>query len=135
MEGSLNELSLYRYQTGLEDLEDAKLMFEHGRYKNALNRSYYAIFHAIKSVIVLDGFDGSKHGRVIAYFNQKYVKTGIFGIEMSVIIKEAYENREKADYLDFFIASREDAQKQIEKAEVFLERVKVYLKEKNVPAE
>ena len=40
MDGSLNELSIYRYQTGLEDLEDAKLMFEHGRNKNALNRAY-----------------------------------------------------------------------------------------------
>ena len=42
------------------------------------NRSYYAIFHAIRSVNALDGFDSSKHSGVISHFNQEYVKTGMF---------------------------------------------------------
>lgn len=106
MERSLNELSKYRFETSLEDIDDAKLMFDNGRYKNTLNRAYYSIFHAIKSVVILDGFDSSKHSGIIAYFNQNYVKTGIFPKEMSKIIRAASENREKADYHDFFIASK-----------------------------
>ena len=39
MEERVKELSKYRFETSLENLEDAKLMFENGRYKNALNRA------------------------------------------------------------------------------------------------
>lgn len=86
----------------IESLEDAKIMFENKRYKNTLNRAYYSIFHAIRVVNALNGYDSSKHSGVIAYFNQEYVKTGIFEKEASKIIKRASESREKADYLDFF---------------------------------
>lgn len=85
----------YRFETSLENLEDAKLMFENGRYKNALNRAYYSIFHAIRSVNTLKGFDSSKHSGVIAFFNQSYVKEGVFDKELSKIIKQAYDYREK----------------------------------------
>jgi uncharacterized protein (UPF0332 family) len=60
MERSVIDLSKYRYDCCMEALEDAKIMYEAGRYKNALNRSYYAVFHGIRAVNVLDGFDSSK---------------------------------------------------------------------------
>ena len=83
MESRMKELSKYRFETALESLEDAKLMYEHGRYKNALNRAYYSIFHAIRAVNALDEYDSSKHSGVIAYFNQNFVKTGSFPKEAS----------------------------------------------------
>ena len=132
MEGSINELSKYRFETSMENLEDARIMFENGRYKNALNRAYYSIFHAIRSINVLDEFDSSKHSGVIAYFNQHYVKTEVFPKELSKIIKAASENREKADYLDFFIASKEEAEKQIKRAEDFSGYIRDYLTEKKI---
>jgi uncharacterized protein (UPF0332 family) len=128
MEGSIRELSKYRFECCQEALEDAYIMFEAGRYKNTLNRSYYAIFYAIRSVNALQGFDSGKHSGVIAFFNQNYVKTGIFPKGVSKIIKEASEKRERADYLDFYIASKEDARLQIERAIEFKEIVKDYLK-------
>ncbi len=54
---------------------------------------------------------------------------GTFPKELSKTIRLASENREKADYLDFFIASREEAEKQIQRAENFLESIKLYLTE------
>ena len=131
MEERVKELSKYGFETSLENLEDAKLMFENGRYKNALNRAYYSIFHAIRSVNTLKGFDSSKHSGVIA-FNQSYVKEGVFDKELSKIIKQAYDYREKADYLDFYIASSEEAGKQIARAEVFKEAIKTYLVEQDI---
>ena len=132
MENSMIELSKYRFESSKEDLFDAKLMYENGRYKNALNRGYYAIFHAIRAVNALDGFDSSKHSGVIAHFNQEYVKTGIFSKEISKIIKEASENREKADYLDFYVASKEEAQKQLVRAEKAIELVQQYLENRKI---
>ncbi len=134
MENAVKDLSKYRYETGVENLTDAKIMFDNGRYKNALNRAYYSMFHAIRAVCALDGFDSSKHSGVISYFNQNYVKTEIFQKEMSKLIRYASENREKADYLDFFVASKEEAEKQIKLAEEFIDAIKKYLIEKEILA-
>jgi uncharacterized protein (UPF0332 family) len=132
MESSVKELSKYRFECCVEALEDARIMFEAGRYKNALNRSYYAIFHAIRAVNALQGFDSGKHSGVIAYFNQNYVKTGIFPKEASKIIKVASEKRERADYLDFYIASKEEARLQIERSTNFKVWVEEYLKNSSI---
>ena len=51
------------------------------RYSSAVNRAYYAIFHALRAVTALDGFDSGKHSGVIAYFNRDYIKNGIFHIK------------------------------------------------------
>ena len=128
MEERARELSKYRFETSLEALSDAKIMYENERYKNTLNRAYYAI----RSVNALSGFDSSKHSGVIAYFNQNYVKEGVFSKELSKIIRMASENREKADYLDFFIASKEEAERQIVRAKEFIDVIKIYLESEKV---
>ena len=132
MAGSIAELSKYRYERALEDLKNAKEVFNSGSYKLALNRSYYAIFHAMRAVNVLDEFDSSKHSGVIAHFNQYHVKTGDFEKIASKIIQNAMEMREHADYEDFFVASKNDAEEQISKAEQFLGYVKSFLIDKGI---
>ena len=129
MEERIRNLSKYRFETSLENLDDAKLMYANGRYKNALNRAYYSVFHSIRAVNALKEFDSSKHSGVIAFFNQNYVKEGIFSKDMSKIIKLCSENREKADYLDFFVASKDEAEKQILRAEDFVHVIRVYLED------
>lgn len=128
----LNSFSKIQIRMLSRCYEDAKIMYEHGRFKNTLNRAYYAIFYAIRAVNATQSFDSSKHSGVIAFFNQHYVKTGIFPKEASKIIKEASENRERADYLDFFIASKKDAEIQLAKAERFQALVTEYFKNKEI---
>ena len=102
------------------------------KYKLALNRSYYSIFHGMRAVNVLDEFDSSKHSGIIAHFNQFHVKQGDFPKEASKIIKTASELREHADYDDFFVVSRQEADEQIQKAEIFLRYTEAYLQSKGI---
>lgn len=132
MAGSITELSKYRYERALEELKNAREAFNAGSFKLTLNRSYYAIFHAMRAVNVLDEFDSSKHSGVIAHFNQYHVKTGDFEKVASKIIQNAMEMREHADYEDFFVASKKDAEEQVSKAEQFLEYVKLFLSDKEI---
>lgn len=128
MEGSLRELAGYRMERANEMLEAAKKNLEIGQYKTSLNRSYYAIFHAMRAANILKGFDSSKHSGVIAYFNREYLKSGILERSLSVIIKNSAFLREKSDYDDFFIASRKDAEKQLEDANAFVMVIEQFLK-------
>ena len=132
MAGSIKDLSRYRYERSSEELENAKAMLETGKYKLALNRSYYSIFHGMRAVNVLDEFDSSKHSGVIAHFNQYHVKTGDFSKEASKIIRTSSEMREHADYEDFFVASRQDAEEQVQKAQTFHEYITNYLQKKEI---
>lgn len=133
MDSRLIELAVYRYRRAKEELENAQVVLSEGRYNLALNRSYYSIFHGIRSVNILAGFDSSKHSGVIAYFNRFYVKTEIFPKLASKIIRDAYALREQADYEDFFFASKKDAELQVKNAEIFLEMVEEYMKTVNAP--
>lgn len=74
----------------------------------------YAIFHAMRSVLALEQIDFSKHSGVSAYFRKEYIKTGIFDIELSDIIKEDFDVRSDSDYDDYFVISKEEVKQQIE---------------------
>lgn len=128
MQLDVKTLSTYRLNRAKEDLEAAISNHQAGFYKVAINRSYYAIFHAIRAVNILDGFDASKHSSVIAHFNQYYVHGGKFNREIYKLIDSAYRIREKCDYSDFFIASKEDSENQICNAKEFIDRVEEFLR-------
>ena len=84
MEGSLVDLSKYRLSTAKSDLNAAKVLYSAKEFRGAVNRSYYAIFHALRAVLAMDDFDSSKHSGIIAYFNQHYIKTEVFDILPSI---------------------------------------------------
>ncbi len=130
MDGSVRDLSKYRFENAEEDLASAKILLSDGKFKASVNRSYYAIFHTLRSVTALDQFDSGKHSGIIAYFNRSYVKEGVFDKSVSKMIDTAFRLREKADYQDFVIISKEQAQEQLEKAEKVMEMVTPYLKER-----
>lgn len=68
-------LSKLRFEKARECLSDAALLAENESYKSLANRSYYAVFHAIRAVLALDGFDSKKHSGVIADFRSNTSKT------------------------------------------------------------
>ena len=125
MEGSLKELAGYRMDRAKEMLVAARENLEIGQYKTSLNRSYYAIFHAMRAMNILKGFDSSKHSGVIAFFNNEYLKENILDRNLSIVIKNSAFLREKSDYDDFYIASKQEAEKQLEEAERFLDAVEI----------
>ena len=130
MQHNKKDLSNYRLERAKEDLKNAYVNFDNELYKGAVNRAYYSIFHALRAVNILDGFDASKHSSVIAHFNKEYVHTGEFEKGTYKIIDSAYRIREKCDYSDFYIVSKEEALKQIKKADEFLRIVEEYLANK-----
>ena len=117
----------YRLDRSKEDLEAAKLLFENGNYRIANNRAYYSIFHALRAVLVFDNFDSSKHSGVIAEFRRRYIKEGVFPIEMSKMIGSAFTIRNASDYDDMFIASKDETAEQIANVEWIYKMVSEYI--------
>lgn len=123
----IKALSEYRLEQSKENLEEAKILFDINKLKGASNRAYYAIFHAIKAILALEQKDFKKHSSVIAYFNKEYVSKEIFSKELGKRINAARFFREKSDYVDFYIITREECQEQIETAELMIESAEKYI--------
>lgn len=130
MDKRLKELSDYRLVQAERCIKSARILAVDDDYKGAANRSYYAIFHCMRSVLALEGVDFSKHSGVSAYFRRQYIKTGIFGIELSDIIKEAFDIRSDSDYDDYYVLSKEDVEEQIKNAEKFYLATEKYIRGK-----
>lgn len=127
MEGSLKELAEYRLERAEEMLSASEGNLRIGEYKTSLNRSYYAIFHAMRSANALKNYDSSKHSGVIAFFTKEYLKTEILDKNLAAIIKESSLCREKSDYDDFYIAGCAEAEAQLENAKCFVQQVGAYV--------
>ena len=124
----MNDLCKARLEKALDDLKTAKDNANLENYRLVMNRSYYVIFHAIRAVNSLDGFDSKKHSGVIAHFRQNYIKTGRISDKNSDIIEELQMIRNASDYDDFYIVSKDDAIEQMNNAEIFLNEIKDFLK-------
>ena len=118
--GTKKDLVLYRLETAKTDLKSAKVLLEIDDCKGANNRAYYAIFHAINAVHAVSGKAYKRHKDAIANFNKDYVKTSIFPREIGRKIGQAEEIRHASDYDDFYIASKEESERQIAVAEEFI---------------
>lgn len=127
MDDRQKELSIYRVEQAEESLKASENCFENGFYKDSINRSYYSAFYAIKAVLALGTIDFKRHKDVIAYFNKEYVATEIFTKELGRRLGTLKQLREKSDYDDFYIASKENAMEQIETAEIVLQSIKEYI--------
>lgn len=124
------ELSKYRFKKSEECLSSAKALKELGDYRGAANRTYYTIFHSIRSVLALDMVEFKRHSGNISYFRQNYVKTGIFDVELSEVLTLASEIRNSSDYDDFYVLSKEEVDVQISNAEDFNRDIDAYLKKR-----
>lgn len=127
MEDSIRDRIVYRMQKANEDLAVSKNLLGEKHYAQSVNRSYYAIFHAARALFAIDKFESKKHAGVIAYFNEKYVKTGKVEKKYSKILTYAEKLRLKSDYMDFYIASKEQAQTQLDNAGEFVKMIENYL--------
>ena len=107
-------------------MKSARILLDAEEYKSANNRSYYAIFHAVNAVHGLNGNTFKRHKDAIGNFNKNYVKTEIFSREIGRKIGEAEEIRHASDYDDFYIANREEAERQVAVADEFIQLVEKY---------
>lgn len=122
------ELSALQLSRAKETLTYIPTMIDIGDYNTAINRAYYAAFHAIKALEILDNYDSKKHSGVIAYFRQQYVKTEKLDVSLSKIIDVLQTRREDSDYNMIIKFDSGDAYDALEKARIFVSAVEEYLK-------
>lgn len=114
-------LSNIRAEKSKEAINDAIVSFNAGMYKTSANRSYYAVLHAARSLLILHGRDPLRHDGVKTMIALHFVKTKILPEEVIDIFKELLSLRSDVDYGDFESVDKNDAEDAVEQAKRFIE--------------
>lgn len=130
LESGFTAVSSLHMKRAKELLNTVPVLLDIGDYNSSVNRAYYAAFHAIKAVEALDNYDSKKHSGLMSYFRQNYIKTGIFDVEYSDILKSLVKYREDSDYNIIIVITSDEAKEQYENAKQFVTAVEEYLNEK-----
>ena len=117
------DLSEYRSKKAKDLLLQAKLLHNNQKFDGSINRSYYAIFYGIRSLLALVKLDSPKHSGIISYFDKFFVKTKIFDKKYSEIAHSAFNSRQDNDYEDFYTPSEDESNRQIKESEDFLNEI------------
>ena len=124
------DLARYKLERAREELDTAELLFDNERLKAANNRAYYSIYYSLTAVLCLEPIAFKKHKDAIGYFNKNYVHTDRFPREIGRNISKAAKIRHASDYDEFYIASKEEAERQIQTAKELVDLVDKFISEK-----
>lgn len=106
-------LSDVRMAKAYEFLEDAKANLKDGRYRTAINRSYYAALSAARAVLILDGANPETHEGVITMLSLRFIKPNLLPVEVVKNFKALLSRRTDVDYGDFDTIGQADAEDSI----------------------
>ncbi|MCM1385706.1 MAG: HEPN domain-containing protein [Bacillus sp. (in: Bacteria)] len=120
----------YKLERAREELAAAELLYNNEKLRAANNRAYYSIYYSLTAVLCLEPIAFKKHKDTIGYFNKNYVHAGMFPNEIGRSISKAAKVRHASDYDEFYIASKEEAQKQIQTAKIVIDLVGEFISQK-----
>ena len=107
------ELAKYRLQQAEESIDEATFLLQGKKSpRSVINRAYYAMFYAVLALLIFEPYASSKHSGVLAYFNKRFVKQGIFPEELGRSINKAFDLRQRGDYREYEELSYDQARRE-----------------------
>ena len=129
MNSKIKALVSYRFEQVDESLDAARILLEQNLTRSSVNRSYYAMFYAVLALLVTRKQETSKHSGAISLFDKEFVKTGMFKIEFSRWLHDAFDLRQRSDYVAQVQVSKGEASQMLAQAKAFVAGVKSKLME------
>jgi uncharacterized protein (UPF0332 family) len=123
----LEDLVRYRLGQAAETIAEALLLRDAGAFRGAVSRAYYAMFYALLGLLAARQLGTSKHSGAIAMFDREFVRTGIFGPELSRSLHLAFQRRQECDYGEVVHPDLQTANESIAEAKRFVTDIRSYL--------
>lgn len=117
-----------------KNMEQAIRTADLGYWDLVANRLYYAVFHAVNAMLLIDGIQTGTHKGTSIQFGKSYVLTGLFSRNDGVLYGQLQTMREKADYQNVFTLEVEEGKALIVAAEELRGRICSYVANK-IPGE
>ena len=124
-------LKQYRIELAHEAIEDAEMLINNNKLRLAVNRVYYGMFYILNALALTYQFKTSKHKGLIAWFNKTFIKDGKIERKYGEIIRKAFKDRSKGDYIDFVTFVKSDVEKMLEDMKDFISTIESFIQENN----
>ncbi|MCL5102866.1 MAG: HEPN domain-containing protein [Armatimonadetes bacterium] len=112
-----------------ETLEDAEMLTNGGRLNGAVNRLYYACFHAVSALLYTEGYTSSKHSGVRSLFDLHWMKDARLPAELGMFYRVLFKSRQESDYGDFARFELAAIEEWLKEAKKFVEVVSAKARE------
>ena len=106
-----------------KNMEQAVRNAEFGYWDLVANRVYYAVFHALNAMLLIDDIKTGTHKGISVQFGKFYVLTGLFSREDGILYSKLQTMREKADYQNVFSIDEDEGKILIETADNLRRRI------------
>jgi len=110
-----------------EELETSELLLANNHYRASTSRAYYAMYYAAQALLISEGINTSTHKGLIKLFGLHFIKTGKLPTHLSVILGDAYDLRQLADYGEKLTLTTEQVKITLQNAQTFIAQIKTYL--------
>ena len=110
-----------------DSIKAAQTLHEADLPAEAISRAYYAMFYCAKAMTVEEGKDLAKHSAIIAAFGHDFVASGQLSSDLHKYLRQAFDERNRADYSLSAHPTAADAAEQITHACDFLAAVEGFL--------
>ena len=90
-------------QKANQALDDASYLLEDDRVEAAMNRAYYAAFHAARAALLTEGEEPTSHAGILSRFSYHFIRTGRISEEVGQVLARAETDRNRADYDAFSV--------------------------------
>src|SRR5690606_29104884 len=123
MQVDKSTLIQYRMKRSSETLDEAKLAAENDRLLLAANRIYYSAFYAVSALGIKNDFITTKHGQLLGWFNQNFVKSELVEKRLGEFYRNAFQMRQRSDYDDFIEFDKESINEKLKIASAFIDKI------------
>ena len=113
-----------------DNLESSKILFDNRKYRNSIALSYYAMFLAVKALLLSKGITSKSHTGTITLFYENFVENGCVSKDMHKCFASTQTLREHASYGAYDDYSEEKASSRIKCAEELVIKSNDLLKQK-----
>ena len=97
-------------------------------YATAVNRLYYACFHATKALLLSKDIIPKTHSGVVTMLHLHFVQTGEFESKYAAFFSKLMQQRIEEDYGDFLIVKESEVVEFIEPAKAYVAYIEKILK-------
>ena len=111
-------------------LEAARLLARAGFHRDAVTRSYYAIFHAASGLLATTGRRARTHEGLRSLISEHFVRPGLLDAEHARSLRRTAGDRNDADYDAASVFAEDDSREGLARAEAFVLAVEAILSSK-----
>ena len=109
-------------------LEAAEILLNNNMIEDSINRIYYSLLHAAKSMLNVLGYDAKTYVGIISEFGLRIIKEKLIEKKFGRVLRKAFEMRESSDYKISVVFEREEVEELLKEAKDFLKMAEKFVK-------